>query len=857
LNGTATNDRVFGLAGNDKIFASAGADVLYGGAGNDHLDGGLGSDKLIGGLGDDTYYVDSVGDVIEELIEEGIDTVITALGGFTLGPELENLTLIGNSNSGAGNELANRLTGNYVSNVLVGGNGDDWLNGASGNDNLQGGSDNDTYVFGSGFGKDVVFDSVGMADSVEIVGNIASADIALSRNVNDLVLQLPQASDQLILTNWYLPDSRIETINFADGSILDAVAIEQLVVDINLNAQDDSAAVVEDIALFANGNVLINDENGTVAGLLAVTNPGQYVGAYGQLNLGADGGYLYQLNNTSEFVQSLAKGQIVVENFKYTITESNKPNVRNGEATLRISIEGSNDAPLTIPDSAELREDLITSVQGNVLANDSDIDNGAALTVKNPGSYTGLYGTFTLDSSGGYSYSLNNSAIEVQSLGANTFVTDTVAYSITDGIEDSSSVLSVQIQGDNDVPMLAQSISDQSGSENQAFRFELPVNTFSDFDNDDVVSITATFADSKPLPSWLEFNTATRVFSGTPTIGSAGVLDIKVIGTDTGGLSASDVFTLTIGNTVDHDHQIIGTHGVDRLEGSKHKDWIEGLGDRDWLYGKRGNDTLWGGDGNDSLDGGSGDDRLFGEVGNDRLLGKQGNDFLDGGLGADVLIGGEGDDYFVVDSAGDIIWESHHEGEDTVASAITYKLSENLENLILTGNAAINGIGNAQNNQLEGNIGGNILNGGSGNDFLDGKEGNDILIGGNGNDTYLFGLGYGTDTVSEHHSRASNSDSTQFLPGISADQLWFRHVSNNLEVSIFGTNDKLVIQDWYLGAENHVEWFKIADNKTLSENNVQKLVDAMANLDPSTTGDIVLPLDYHAIYAPVIATYWQ
>ncbi len=140
---------------------------------------------------------------------------------------------------------------------------------------------------------------------------------------------------------------------------------------------------------------------------------------------------------------------------------------------------------------------------------------------------------------------------------------------------------------------------------------------------------------------------------------------------------------------------------------------------------------------------------LSGAAGNDSLSGGLGNDSLNGGAGNDTMVGGLGDDTYVVDVATDVITELVGEGTDLVQSAVTFSLAAlvNVENLALTGSAAINGSGNDLSNLLSGNAAANNLSGGAGNDSLNGGAGSDTMVGGVGDDTFVVDVA--TDVITE------------------------------------------------------------------------------------------------------------
>ncbi|HEU5019698.1 MAG TPA: calcium-binding protein, partial [Pseudolabrys sp.] len=130
----------------------------------------------------------------------------------------------------------------------------------------------------------------------------------------------------------------------------------------------------------------------------------------------------------------------------------------------------------------------------------------------------------------------------------------------------------------------------------------------------------------------------------------------------------------------------------------------------------------------------------------------------------------------------DVVIEATNEGNDRVASSISYALAatsaiERLEAIDLASTTAIDLTGNDFGNLLLGNDGVNILRGGGGgdslagvggDDFLDGGSGADSMEGGAGNDTYFVdnagdtiieSAGGGTDRLAANISYVLTSGS--------------------------------------------------------------------------------------------------
>jgi Ca2+-binding RTX toxin-like protein len=166
--------------------------------------------------------------------------------------------------------------------------------------------------------------------------------------------------------------------------------------------------------------------------------------------------------------------------------------------------------------------------------------------------------------------------------------------------------------------------------------------------------------------------------------------------------------------------------------------------------------------GGQSLTGNTLANAIKGFTGTDTLTGGPGDDTLDGGAGADTMQGGNGNDIYVVGSLGDRVIEASG-GIDLVRSSVSFNLSgQFIENLTLTGAAAINGTGNSLSNGVTGNGAANHLQGFGGHDTLDGGAGADTMDGGNGNDVYVV------DSVGDRVMEASGGGSDMLVASLSA-----------------------------------------------------------------------------------------
>ncbi|RYU67051.1 retention module-containing protein, partial [Aliivibrio finisterrensis] len=168
---------------------------------------------------------------------------------------------------------------------------------------------------------------------------------------------------------------------------------------------------------------------------------------YGVLTIN-NGVWEYTLDNSRDETQALGVGDSVTETFTIQVDDG------NGGITQQeviITINGTNDEPVISGTSTgRVVEDLIASADGQLTAIDADAGDSVSWSVADG---AGLYGSLSVDATGKWTYTLDNSLDVTQAISNGEVKTETFEIVADDGNGGTvTHTVTVEVTGTNDIP---------------------------------------------------------------------------------------------------------------------------------------------------------------------------------------------------------------------------------------------------------------------------------------------------------------------------------------------------------------------------------------------------------------------
>ncbi|TGD65743.1 BapA prefix-like domain-containing protein [Tabrizicola sp. WMC-M-20] len=228
-----------------------------------------------------------------------------------------------------------------------------------------------------------------------------------------------------------------------------------------------------DVPVVTNGNgsvtedVAVTEGDLVTGGTLTITDPdaGESVfdptsltftgGSHGGAALGsvvvdADGVWTYRVDNSLAAVQTLNNGESLTETWTVASADG------TATSTITVTIDGTNDVPVVTNGTGSVTEDVAVT-EGDLVASGTltitDTDDGQSTFDPTSLTFDGVgtpLGTVVIDANGVWSYRVDNSLPEVQSLGAGQSLTETWTVLSADG--SATSTITVTVNGTNDQP---------------------------------------------------------------------------------------------------------------------------------------------------------------------------------------------------------------------------------------------------------------------------------------------------------------------------------------------------------------------------------------------------------------------
>lgn len=595
------------------------ANVIYGNEGDNVIIGGaVGTmpDRMVGGGGSDTYYVNNVGDIVEDDATSGQNRLYASVS-FTLQP-LTWMGFMAAADRGAttpinltGNQWGQEIRGNAGDNILSGLGGNDTLDGGDGNDTLDGGDGSDTLLGGDGNDTLIRGETVDGGESYDYWTNDLSGGFA------DLTVGVGQS------------------ITFSNGTT--AVNVEHVTI---------STGSGDDLFNVTSGSLSGTANAGSGTDTFVFRNPGD--GLVSQVGVYSDGATMsvwigHQSNLTYEnFERVEIYGSDLDESFEIVggpySTDTLIFDGGAGFDILAARFDGSNGVVSLVVNS----DGTVTSNQGQFIGFERFSIHGgnAADTIRAGGADDNLWGSDGNDIlSGG--------------AGTDFLFGENGADNLTGGAgRDTFIGSAAELNGDT--------ITDFEGGDRIVF-----LNTgLAGF----TYSLTGNVLTYSGCSLTLQGVTGQLVASENAN-GNVQLMlqQPQVVGTQNNdnlvGSEQADVMTGLGG-----DDYLSGLGGNDDINGGADLDIIHGNAGDDRIYGEAGSDVLFGDGGSDEIHGGDGNDLIFGDyvpaaqsggdlifggngeddieggAGNDTIYGEGDNDYIRGGSGEDFIDGGDGDD---------------------------------------------------------------------------------------------------------------------------------------------------------------------------------------------------------------------
>lgn len=226
----------------------------------------------------------------------------------------------------------------------------------------------------------------------------------------------------------------------------------------------------------------------------------------------------------------------VVGNHTVTITATDSSNATVTDEMV-ISVTNTNDAPTVA--TAQTAQQVSENVAFNYVMPAStfaDVDADTSLTYSATLANGDALPTWLTFNAGTATFSGTPASSDVAVL--------SITVTANDGVATVSDTLALTVT-ENAIPTVANAQDNLTATEDSAFSYTVPTNTFADTDaNDTNLTITA-----EGLPEGLTFTNGE--ISGTTTNAAVGDTTVSIIATDTAGASVTDQIVITVANTND------------------------------------------------------------------------------------------------------------------------------------------------------------------------------------------------------------------------------------------------------------------------------------------------------------------